>query len=96
MCTEEMNDGSRMCDEELWRIMKEAFDVDDHMDSSKLCGLSNMPTSRRNNKVYGIDLGTTYSAIAMLGKKGVPEIIPDSSCGTSQWHLRSFFQKMEL
>ena len=28
-----------------------------------------------SDKVYGIDLGTTYSAVALLNELGIPEIV---------------------
>ena len=31
-----------------------------------------------SKKIFGIDLGTTYSCIAHLNKNGEPEVIPNS------------------
>lgn len=31
-----------------------------------------------SDKVYGIDLGTTYSAVALLNELGIPEIVKTS------------------
>lgn len=42
-------------------------------------------------KAYGIDLGTTYSAIAMLGATGAPEIIADTELGKDTLASAVFF-----
>lgn len=47
-----------------------------------LRALSDTPMSRGKNKVYGIDLGTTYSSIANV-RNGVPEIISDIKFGNA-------------
>ena len=36
-------------------------------------------------KVYGIDLGTTYSVITTLDDNGMPVVIENEADGTSFW-----------
>ena len=45
-------------------------------------------------RVYGIDLGTTYSAISYLDENGQPVIISNPQHGsTTCWHLQCIFKK---
>ncbi|MBW1988689.1 MAG: Hsp70 family protein [Deltaproteobacteria bacterium] len=34
--------------------------------------------SKKANRIYGIDLGTTYSSVAYVGKNGKPELVPNT------------------
>ncbi|MDR1642797.1 MAG: Hsp70 family protein, partial [Clostridiales bacterium] len=43
--------------------------------------------------IYGIDLGTTYSAIAMLGANNLPEVIENFADGSSKIASVVYFPK---